>query len=52
MNVQTYTKTIGVDELAAAIFPALDTIAATVEKAINPMAGIAIGDLIDPDALM
>ena len=52
VNVQTYTKTIGVDELAAAIFPALDTIAATVEKAINPMAGIAIGDLIDPDALM
>jgi site-specific recombinase XerD len=52
VNVQTYTKTIGVDELAAAIFPALDTIADSVEKAINPMAGIAIGDLIDPDALM
>ncbi len=52
VNVQTYTKTIGVDALAAAIFPALDTIAATVEKAINPMAGIEIGDLIDPDMLM
>lgn len=52
VNVQTYTKVISVDELAAAIFPALDTIAATVEKAINPMAGIELGDLIDPDALM
>lgn len=52
VNVQTYTKTIGVDDLAAAIFPALDTIAKTVEKAINPMAGIEMGDLIDPDMLM
>ena len=52
VNVQTYTKTIGLDDLAAAIFPALDTIAETVEKAINPMAGIAMGDLIDPDVLM
>lgn len=52
VNVQTYTKTIGVDELAAAIFPALDTISESVEKAINPMAGIVLGDLIDPDALM
>ena len=52
VNVQTYTKTIGVDDLAAAIFPVLSTIAETVEKAINPMAGIAIGDLIDPDELM
>ena len=52
VNVQTYTKTIGVDELAAAIFPALDTIAATVEKALNPMAGVDLGDLIDPNALM
>lgn len=52
VNVQTYTKTIGVDELATAVFPALNTIAETVEKAINPMAGIAIGDLIDPDMLM
>lgn len=52
VNVRSYTKAIGVDDLAAAIFPALDTIAASVEKAINPMAGIAIGDLIDPDTLM
>ena len=52
VNVQTYTKTIGVDDLAAAIFPALDTIAEVVEKAINPMAGIEMGDLIDPDMLM
>ena len=52
VNVQTYTKTISVDELAAAVFPGLTTIAETVEKAINPMAGIAIGDLIDPDDLM
>ncbi len=52
VNVQTYTKTIGVDELAAAIFPALNSIAETVEKAINPMAGINIGDFIDPETLM
>ena len=52
VNVQTYTKTIGVDDLAAAIFPALDTIAEVVEKAINPMAGIEMVDLIDPDMLM
>ena len=52
VNVQTYTKTIGVDELAAAVFPGLTTIAETVEKAINPMAGIAMGDLIDADDLM
>lgn len=52
VNVQTYTKTISVDELAAAVFPGLNTIAETVEKAINPMAGIAMGDLIDPDDLM
>ena len=52
VNVQTYTTTIGVDELAAAIFPALDTLAATVEKALNPMAGVDLGDLIDPNALM
>ena len=52
VNVQTYTKVIGVDDLAAAIFPALDTIADAVEKAVNPMAGIVISDLIDPDALM
>ena len=52
VNVQTYTKQIGVDDLAAAVFPALETIAKTVEKAINPMSGIVIGDLLDPDTLM
>ena len=52
VNVQTYTKTISVDDLAAAIFPVLGTIAEMVEKAINPMEGISIGDLIDPDELM
>ena len=52
VNVQMYTKTIGLDDLAAAIFPALNTIAETVEKAINPMAGIEIADLINPNMLM
>ena len=52
VNVQTYTKAISVDDLAATIFPALNTIAATVEKAINPMSGIVIGNLLDPDTLM
>ncbi|GKT19850.1 phage integrase N-terminal SAM-like domain-containing protein [Acidovorax sp. SUPP2522] len=52
VNVAIYTKVIGIDELAASVFPTLDTIAETVDKAINPMAGIVIGDLIDPDMLM
>ena len=52
VNVTTYTKTIGVDDLAAQVFPAFDTIAATVKRAIDPMTGIELGDLIDPDALM
>lgn len=52
VNVQTYTKTIGVDDLAVAIFPALESIAKIVEKAINPMAGIAIGELLDMDSLI
>ena len=52
VNVAVYSKTISVDDLAAAVFPALDIIAATVEKAIDPMNHIQIGDLIDPDMLM
>ena len=52
VNVAVYSKTISVDDLAAAVFPALDIIAATVEKAIDPMNNIQIGDLIDPDMLM
>ncbi|MES2415746.1 MAG: tyrosine-type recombinase/integrase [Pseudomonadota bacterium] len=52
VNVVVYSKTISVDDLAAQVFPALDTIAATVQKAIDPMGSIDIGDLIDPDMLM
>lgn len=52
VNVAIYTKFIGIDELSATVFPTLATIAETVEKAINLMVGIAIGDLIDPDTLM
>lgn len=52
VNVQTYTKTISVDDLAATIFPALTTIAEMAEKAINPMGGIAIGDLLVTEDLM
>ena len=52
VNVAVYTKTIGIDELAASVFPTLDLIAQTIQKATDPMAGIEIGDLIDPDALM
>lgn len=47
-----YTRALSVDDLAAVVFPTLSTIAETVEKAINPMAEIAIGDLNDPDMLM
>ena len=52
VNVAVYTKTISVDDLAAQVFPALDTIAATIQKAIDPMADIELGNLIDPDMLM
>ena len=52
VNITTYSKIIGVDDLAAQVFPALDIIAATVKKAVDPMEGIELGDLIDPDALM
>ena len=52
VNVAVYSKKISIDDLAAAVFPTLDTIAETVRKAIDPMDGIEIGDLIDPDALM
>lgn len=52
VNVAVYTKTISADDLAAAVFPALDTIAETVKNAFDPMGYIAIGDLIDPDELM
>ena len=52
VNVQTYTKSISVDDLAAAVFPALDTIADTARKAMDPMENINIGDFIDPDDLM
>ena len=52
VNVAIYTKTIGVDELAASVFPTLDTIAELVKKAFDPMNGIELGELIDPDMLM
>lgn len=52
VNVAVYSKTIGVDDLAAAVFPALGIIAATVQKAIDPMGKIELGELIDPDMLM
>jgi site-specific recombinase XerD len=52
VNVTTYSKIIGIDDLAAQVFPALDIIAATLKKAIDPMAGIELGDLIDSDELM
>jgi hypothetical protein len=47
-----YTKTISVDDLAASVFPTLTTIADTVRNAIDPMGGIEMGDLIEPDKLM
>lgn len=52
VNVAVYSKKISIDDLAAAVFPTLDTIAETVRKAIDPMAEIDMGDLIDPDMLM
>ena len=52
VNVAIYTRALSVDDLATVVFPTLSMIADTVEKAINPMAGIAMGDLIDPDMLM
>ena len=52
INVAIYTKPLSVDELAAAVFPTLETIAQTVRKAIDTMAEIELGELIDPDMLM
>lgn len=52
VNVAIYTKTIGVDDLAASVFPTLDMIAELVKKAFDPMNGIELGELIDPDMLM
>jgi integrase len=52
VNVAVYSKIISVDDLAAAVFPALDTIADTARKAMDPMENINIGDFIDPDTLM
>jgi hypothetical protein len=52
VNVAIYTKAISVEDLAAHVFPALDTIAETIKKATDPMAGIEIGNLLDLDMLI
>ena len=52
VNMAIYTQKIDVEEIASAVFPTLDTIAEIAKKALDPMAGISIGDLIDPDMLM
>jgi hypothetical protein len=50
--VSVYTNTINIDELAATIIPALNSIAELVKKALDPMSGINLADLIDEDTLM
>lgn len=52
VNVAIYTKTIGVDELAAAVFPTFKAISTLVISALDPMNDIDLGELIDPDMLM
>jgi site-specific recombinase XerD len=52
VNIAVYSKIISVDDLAAAVFPALNTIADTARKAMDPLENINIGDFIDPDTLM
>jgi site-specific recombinase XerD len=52
VNIAIYTKTIGVDELAAAVFPTFTGISEIVKTALDPMNNISIGDFIDPDMLM
>ena len=50
VNVAIYTKPFGIDELAAAVFPTLTTIAETVAKAISgaPDFEVDFSELIDP----
>ncbi|MBN9369296.1 MAG: tyrosine-type recombinase/integrase [Comamonadaceae bacterium] len=50
VNVAIYTKPFGIDDLAAAIFPTLTTIAETVAKAISgaPDFEVDFSELIDP----
>ena len=52
VNVAIYTKTIGLDELAAAVCPTFTGISEIVKTALDPLNNISIGDLIDPDMLM
>jgi site-specific recombinase XerD len=47
VNVSVYTNTINIDELAATIIPALDSIAELVKNALDPMSGINLSELID-----
>ena len=50
VNVAIYTKPFGIDELAAAVFPTLTTVAETVAKAISgaPDFEVDFSELIDP----
>ena len=50
VNVAIYTKPFGIDELAAAVFPTLTTVAETVAKAISgaPEFEVDFSELIDP----
>ena len=50
VNVAIYTKPFGIDELAAAVFPTLTTIAETVAKALSraPDFEVDFSELIDP----
>ena len=50
VNVAIYTKPFGIDELAAAVFPTLTTIAETVAKAISGASDFEVdfSELIDP----
>jgi site-specific recombinase XerD len=52
VNVAVYTNTINIDELAATIIPALDSIVELIKKSLDAMAGIEIGDLLDMDSLI
>jgi site-specific recombinase XerD len=52
VNVSVYTNTINIDELAATIVPALNSIAELVKNAFDPMSGINLADLIDGDDLI
>lgn len=52
VNISTYTKSITLDALAASVFPTFDKIAALVKIAFDPLGGIDLSELLDPNLMI